>query len=212
MAWPIPYLSMKGMRCQVPLAVLTSPAAILPITSWRSSQREATASSPQLRGRSCETSRKNFVTSPWTSTRKWSRPPTPPRWRKATNFRMDRSSISEMSVSGHRKRCSSRASLEWNAAEYMNSITTASWNVILTFVGISSRIPFCPAVPLCSRVFPIVFRKRSLNWPPLKWRLKSCPHQRENTQFGSEGPFYHPWPLSNRCGSPRLSMTREVRA
>merc|ERR1712158_357257 len=65
----------------------------------------------------------------------------------------------------------------------------------------------CLEAPPCTQVSLIVCRRRSPPWPPAPSRSRSLHHQSANTLAGSEVPSSHHSPHSNRCGSPRPSMT-----
>lgn len=108
------------------------------------------------------------------------------------------------------KHSSNHRSSALRSPESTRPHTTRSWNAILTSVKTCTRILFYPAVLLCIQVLPIVCMTRFRNWPHKPWRLRLLRHQNESTRSGLVARFWRRYPLSNRCGSPRLSMTRPV--
>merc|ERR1712043_36821 len=67
--------------------------------------------------------------------------------------------------------------------------------------------PSCLVAPPCTQVLLTECKRKSLPWLHLPSRLRSLLHQKENTLYGSEDPFWLPSPPSNRCGSPSKNTT-----
>ena len=121
--------------------------------------------------------------------------------KRTTSCQMVERSSSEMRDSGLQRFYSLQekpASSNWTV--FTSTATLPCKNAMLMLGKICSKTSSYQAVQLCSMVWERECGKKSINWPLAPTKSKYWPHQRGNSVFGSEVPFWLRLAHSRLCG------------
>ena len=163
--------------------------------------REVIASQPMQKSKLLKTSRKKCATLS-TIMRQLK-----PKLRKimpvkrTTSYLMEERSSLEMKDLGPQRFCSlleKPGSSNW--MEFISTAMPLCKNVMLMLGKISFKISSYQEVQLYSMVWERECGKKSINWPLAPTKSKYWPHQRGNSVFGLEVPFWLHSVLSRQCG------------
>lgn len=124
------------------------------------------------------------------------------------NYQTGRLSMWEAKGSGAQKFYSSRVWSGKSCSEYISSVMTRFWNVMLTFEETCTAILWLVEGQPSSLDFQNASIKRSRVWLHQVWRLRLLLLLKESSLFGWEVLFSPLLPVSRRCGSQKMSIMK----